>query len=225
MSDLSTNNLDRLTSVAKGVIGICPIIGPIASEAIGTIIPNQRLDRVVNFLRILENIVTELDSRMERIEGNLKSEEGVDIFEEGMMQAARSVSSERQERLANLVARSLLDKELKYAESRKILNIYRELTDQEILWLIFYSVPQRMPSQFHSDMIEKYPEVLAPASRLMNAPQNEIDRGALQDSYKNTLLRLGLIQTRDSTTSFEISALGLILVKYIEKNFDNKEGS
>ena len=50
MSDLDTNTRDRLVSVAQGVSGACPVVGPILSEAIGQLIPNQRLDRVVSFL-------------------------------------------------------------------------------------------------------------------------------------------------------------------------------
>ncbi len=99
MSNLDTNYVDRLASVAKGISGICPLIGPIASEVIGNIIPNQRLDRVASYLSSLEKIIHDIDSRTERLESNLKRPEGVDIFEEGMIQAARSVSSERQEKI------------------------------------------------------------------------------------------------------------------------------
>ena len=33
-----------------------------------------------------------------------------------------------------------VEEKLKYEEARKVLNLYRELTDPEIIWLIYYSL-------------------------------------------------------------------------------------
>jgi len=219
MTNLESNTKDHLISVAKGVAGACPFIGSLAAEAIGTLIPNQRLDRVVEFIRQLETEVRNLDSRFDNFERNLKSVEGLDIIEEGLVQAARSVSDERKKRLARLVARSLTNGEVKYEESRKLLNLYRELTDPELLWLIFYSMNPVMGPGPHKDFVEKHSDVLMPISREMGAPQEQFDKGALQDSYKNTLFRLGLIEQRDKTN--QITTLGRLLVRYIEDDDNN----
>lgn len=221
MPNLESNAKDRLISVAKGVAGVCPFIGPLAAEAIGTLIPNQRLDRVVEFLSQLETEVRNLDSRFDNIEKNLRCAEGLDILEEGLVQAARSVSNERKERLARLVARALTNGEVKYEESRKLLNLYRELTDPELLWLIFYSMNPVIGPGPHKDFLEKHPDVLMPISREMGAPQEQYDKGALQDSYKNTLIRLGLVQQQGNTN--QITTLGRLLVRYIED--DNYNGN
>lgn len=213
MSDLDSNSRDRLVSVAKGIAGACPAIGPMASEAIGTIIPNQRLDRVVEFLRQLEGEVTAIDARLEIFERNIHTPKGLDIMEEGLLQAARSVADERKERLARLVGRSLTTEEIKYEESLKLINLFRELTDPEILWLIFYSMNPTLGRGPHSNLVEKHPEVLEPVSREMGASQEQIDRGALQDSYKNTLLRFGLIE--QNGRSNRITNLGRLLIRYI----------
>jgi hypothetical protein len=66
--------------------------------------------------------------------------------------------------------------------------------------------------------MEKHPEILQPSSRSTGATQEEIDRGALQDSYKNTLVRLGLLEQRDQT--YKMTALGHLLMRYIEKEND-----
>jgi hypothetical protein len=71
-----------------------------------------------------------------------------------------------------------------------------------------------MGSEFHNQLIEENPDVLKPVSRERGAPQEQIDRGALQDSYKNTLLRLGLLN--EHNRSFQISTLGRLLFRYIE---------
>ncbi len=219
MSELNTNNLDRLVSVAKGIIGVCPAIGPLASEAIGSLIPNQRLERVVNFVLKLEEYTEKVDSRLNMLETNLKTPEGLDIFEEGLIQASKAVSRERQQQLAVIIAISLTNAQVKYSESKKILNIFRELTDPEILWLLYYSTTPTLGSEFHNKLRQDNPEILKPVSREFGAPQEQVDRGALQDSYKNTLLRLGLVEKRRS--SIQISSLGRLLVRYIESQHNN----
>lgn len=223
MSELDANNLDRLTSVAKGVVGACPFIGPLASEAIGHLIPNQRLDRVVQFLRELEYEVRQVDSRLVNVESSLRTPEGLDLLEEGLIQAARAISRERQERLARLIGRALTEEKVKYAESKKLLNLFRELTDPEVLWLIYYSTNPTLGSEFHKQLIEENPDVLKPVSREMGAPQEQIDRGALQDSYKSTLLRLGLV--KEHGQSLQTSALGGLLVRYIEARSEQNSES
>lgn len=221
MSELNTNTLDRLVSVAKGITGVCPVIGSLASEAIGSLIPNQRLDRVVNFVLRLEEYIKKVDSRLNKMEINLRIPEGLDIFEEGMIQASRAVSKERQEQLAIIVARSLTTDKMKYSESKKILNIFRELTDPEILWLLYYSTTPIMGSEFQKKLRQENPEVLKPVSRELGSSQEQVDRGALQDSYKNTLLLLGLVEERQGT--IQISSLGKLLVRYIESQHNNSK--
>jgi len=223
MTNLELTSQDRLVAVAKGVVGICPIIGPLAAEAIGYLIPNQRLDRVVEFLRKLESEVSRLDGRLENFQKNMTGADGLDLMEEGLIQAARSVSSERKERLARLVGRSLTSNEVKYEESRKLLNLYRDLTDPEIVWLIYYSLNPVFGAGPHQDFANKHPEVLMPISRVTNAPQEQVDRAALQDSYKNTLMRFGLIELQGK--SHRITSLGRLLVRYIQESQPFEEES
>lgn len=215
MPNLEESSQDRLVSVAKGVVGACPLIGPLAAEAIGVLIPNQRLDRVVEFLRDLEFEVRFLDGRLNNFERNMAGVEGLDILETGLIQASRSVSNERKQRLARLVGRSLTKPELAYEESRKILNLFSDLTDPELVWLIYYSLNPSMGPGPHQDLIEKHPDVLQPISRVTGASQEQIDRAALQDSYKNTLLRFGLIEVRQNRN--QITSLGRLMVRYIQK--------
>ena len=213
MNQLDTNTRDRLVSAAKSAAGALPFVGTLVGEVIDTIIPELRIERVVSFLKSLDERVGEIDENIERFQKGLKTEEGLDIFEEGIIQASRAVSEERKQRLAHLVANSLSAEELKYSEARKLLNIYSELTDPEIIWLIFYSLNPVFGEGPHSDWVDKHPDVLKPISRVMGAPQEQHERGALQDSYKLTLSRLGLTTEKGRTTS--LTTLGRLMVRYI----------
>lgn len=213
MSELDTNNRDRLTSVVKSAAGALPFVGTVVGEVIDSVIPGLRIERVVNFLKAIDERVGAIDEQLANFQNNLKDEEGLDIFEEGIIQASRAVSEERKLRLARLVANSLSAEQLKYSEGRKLLNIYNELTDPEVIWLIYYSLNPVMGKGPHSDLIDKHPDILKPISREMGAPQEQHERAALQDSYKETLSRLGLTTEKNRSTS--LTTLGRLLVRYI----------
>lgn len=213
MNQLEPNARDRLVSVAKGAGGALPIVGSIVAEILDSVVPNLRFERIVSFLKTLDERVGCINERLANFERNLKTVEGLDLFEEGIIQASRAVSEERKQRLARLVARSLSAEELKYAESRKLINLYNELTDPEVVWLIYYSLHPVLGKGPHSDWVEKHPDILKPIRRDTGAPQEQHERGALQDSYKATLIRLGLTIERNNATSMTI--LGRLLVRYI----------
>ena len=213
MNELDTNNRDRLASVVKSLAGVLPFAGTMVGEVIDSVIPGLRIERVVTFLKAIDERVGEIDEQLTNFHNNLKSEEGIDIFEEGIIQSSRAVSEDRKLRLASLIANSLTAEQLKYSEVRKLLNIYSELTDPEVIWLIYYSL-NPFTSQGHQiEWLNKHPEILKPISRQVSAPQEQHERAAIQDSYKGTLFRLGL--TTEKNRSIILSTLGRLLVRYI----------
>lgn len=219
MNQLESNHRDRLVSVAKSVAGTIPYIGTMVSELLDHVVPNLRFERIVVFLRALDSKVSQIDEKLEHFKANLATEEGVDLLEEGMLQASRSISRERKERLASILEKSLSKEDIKYEESRKILNIFRELTDPEVIWLIYYSLEPRLGKGPHSNWVEQHPDILNPISKtttgLNEKLENErLEKASLQGSYKETLLRLGLIQNNGRTTS--MTTLGKMIINYIK---------
>jgi hypothetical protein len=211
--NLDTNATDVAAAAARAIAGACPFIGGVVAEAVNQVIPNQKLERAVEFLRYLDARVAELEENLSRAAERLQSAHGLDLFEEGVIQATRALTEERREQIANLLARSLTQKALKYSESKKLLNLLRELTDPELLFLVFYAEPLHMQSNYHRELTQKHPEILRPASRTVGIPQDEIDRGALRDSYLNTLVRMGLLQ--QNAAQHSLSPLGRLLLSYI----------
>lgn len=219
MNQLEPNSKDRLVSVAKAVAGTLPYIGTLVSELLDNVVPNLRFERIVVFLQALDSKVSQIDEKLECFKVNLASEEGVDLLEEGMLQASRSINYERKERLASILEKSLSEENLKYEESRKILNIFRDLTDPEVIWLIYYSLEPTLGKGPHSDWVEQHPDVLYPISKTITGlneklESEQLQKAALQDSYTDTLLRLGLIQSVGRTNSMTI--LGEMVIKYIK---------
>jgi len=214
VDELSPNRRDRLVSVAKATAAAVPFVGGVISELLTETIPELRFDRAVTFIRELDEELRRLGTRLENVERNLRSEQGIDLLEEGILQASRSVSSERKFRLARLVARSLGGEELEYEQARTLLSLYRDLTDPEIIWLLFFSMNPVLGPRPHSEWVKQHPEVLKPISKEIGAPQEQRERAAMQDLWKENLERFGLIRPRGK--SMTITTLGRMLVRRIQ---------
>jgi DNA-binding transcriptional ArsR family regulator len=124
--DLDENRVDSLVSLAKGIVGALPVAGPLFSEVIGAVIPNQRADRIVGFLH-------ELDKRLSLLEGvSPLNKYSVDLFEDTLQQASRALSEDRNRTLANYFSKSINVDEDEYETKKKILQVLAELTDVDI---------------------------------------------------------------------------------------------
>lgn len=215
---LDVNNRDRLVSAIRGVSGALPWIGSSVGEVVGSLVPDLRIDRIVSFVRKLELVVRLLDDKISTFEMYVKTEEGCDLLEEGMVQASRSVSRERLTYIANIVGHSLCEEKQNYPQSKKLLNIFRDLADEEIILLIYNSETPTMPlSDFHKELREKYPELLEPAYDDLGQDQSELDRSAIAKSYTLNLDRLGLIQWERRRV--ELTQLGHLLLRYIDAKY------
>jgi hypothetical protein len=213
LSQLEANTRDKLVSVAKAASGILPFIGTAVSELMDNVVPNLRFERVVLFLEKLDLKVSLLEHKLNNFKRNIENEEGIDLLEEGILQASRAVSEDRKIRLAFIIDKSLSQDEIRYEESKKILNIFRELTDPEVIWLIYFSLSPTFGRGPQADLIDKHSDILNPISRVLSSPIEQREKAALQDSYKDTLMRFGLTKTSGKSTS--ITVLGSMLVNYI----------
>jgi len=122
---------DYLVSLFKGAAGVIPGVGGLVAEIIGSTIPNQRIDRVADFVK-------ELDKRLGELEYNLIKENELyrDLFEDAMQQASRTLSAERNRYLAQFVKNTLNLSLEHYAIQKKLLFTLQELTDLDIEFLV-----------------------------------------------------------------------------------------
>ena len=70
MSDevgVAANKKDLAVSLTKGALGAIPFVGGLVAEAVGTLIPNQRVERIADLLASLESMVSEMEQ--ERVKG------------------------------------------------------------------------------------------------------------------------------------------------------------
>lgn len=127
---LGSNHLDKSAAVARALAGSVPIAGPFLAELITAVIPNQRLDRVEDFLR-------KLAQDLERLSASSKVVEltNIPLIEEGLLQAARASTDARREYLARCVAQGVDADDANKLQELRILQILGSLGDDDILLL------------------------------------------------------------------------------------------
>jgi len=225
--NLETNKEDMMSLFVKSIFGIVPFGSPIG-EAITAVIPHQKLERVVDFVQVLNYKIKNAERKIE--EHELKTQEFTDLLEDSLSQASRALSKERLEYIASLLANSLTDEELKHMETKKLLAILNEINDAEIIWLQYYALYGGEQNKFYEEH-EKILEI-SPAN-LQNSPK-EFDKQSIQKSYKQDLVRFGLLREKfkqakkgefpeiDYNTGkpkvsyYETSSLGNALLRIIE---------
>lgn len=86
-------------ATAKGLISSIPVIGPVAAEIAGTVIPQRRMDRIEKLFTYLAGSVSGLDP--EYVQEKMQEPEFVDLLEEAIADAAKAKSEERLKTIAH----------------------------------------------------------------------------------------------------------------------------
>lgn len=180
---------DYVALAARGALSLVPFVGSLLVEIAGVVIPNQRTDRIAKFAEQLEARLDLLEKDFVR--SQLGDEEFTDLMEEGVRQAARSLSDERRAYIASLIASSLSSEDIEYQESKHLMRILGELNDVEVVWLRSLLHPVR---ELDGDFYDRHAELLAPVAAHEGSGQEEFDKSTLQKSYKEHLARLGLLR-------------------------------
>lgn len=135
--DLGANKSDVGAAVLRSAVGLVPFAGGILSEIITHIIPNQRADRIEQYVRLLS---LRLDTLSDELQKWLRTDpEAVALFEDGAFLSSRAVSKERIEQVATIVASGLTDEQRDALRWRRLLDVLRQLDDQELAILRAYA--------------------------------------------------------------------------------------
>jgi outer membrane murein-binding lipoprotein Lpp len=187
--DLKPTKVDRAASLAKSIVGAAPVVGPLISEVVSNLIPNQRIDRISEFVTLLNARVESLDDQL--LQSAFRDEHFVDLLEDGFQSASRALSRERKEYIASLIANSLTEEQIEHSQAKLLLSLLAELSDPEIVLLQFYA---KLTSDDQDEYLETHKAIIqGPVAHMGSSPQ-ELDQHALHSTYKVHLERLGLIK-------------------------------
>ena len=230
MPNIDNNYMDKLTSLSKGLVGAIPSAGSILAEIIENIIPNQRIDRIAEFLKILGKKLEGLDKNLNELNEKMQNESYVNLFEEGVWQSARSSSAERKEYIASILVNGLEDENLDEIQKSIFLNILSQLNDVEIIILYSYTYKADEDDVFH----EKHQDILRGPLVFMGSDRETIDKGTIYKTYREKLVNLNLLTKKfpnikkgeipefDKETGmlksngYELTSFGRLFLKYID---------
>ena len=221
---------DIAATLVKGSVGAVPIYGPIIAEIISNLIPNQRIDRIVSFIKVLESKVD--DEEKDKVEKNMLEEKSIDLMEDGFLQAARALSEERIEYIASLLKNSLTNEDLEHIQYKRLLFLLGELNDVEVLMLKSHSGSIAEQQEFR----RKHQDALAAPYMSLASSQEQIDKHAIYEAYRANLTHLDLLKIRfqkpkrgelpefDEKTGmvkaqgYNITSLGMLLLRSIDQD-------
>jgi hypothetical protein len=226
-----TKDYDKIAIISKGLLGAVPIVGPMMAEVAGSLIPNQRIDRIEAFLKILEAKIDEQDR--EKFQERFSHIENIDLIEDSFIQASRALSDERKHYVASLLKNSLINSSIEYIEGKRLLSILSNLNDIEILMLKSH---ENNTYDGNDSFWEKHKNVLQGPSVSLGSSEEELDKHAIFETHKRNLTNLGLLTPRfknlkkgeipefDSKTGMmksqghQTTLLGRLLLKRLEIN-------
>jgi hypothetical protein len=186
---LSLNKADYVAIAAKASLGAVPFFGPLLAEIAGTVIPEQRIDRLVKYAKHVSERLADMEEA--QIRAHMTNENFTDLMEEGMRQAARSTTDERRKHLAAVVANSIQAENISFLESKHLLRILGEINDIEVIWLRSYLFPAiGLDEEFRS----KHEDILYPTPVVVGSSKSDVNKHTLNNSYKAHLAQLGLLQ-------------------------------
>lgn len=209
-NNLKQGKTDLVAAGLRSIVGAIPMVGPLVSEIVGEVIPNQRLDRIAEFVEDLGEKFKGLSEEQLRL--RMLQEESIDLLEESIFQAARALSPERRTQIAALFKNSLTRTDLDHWHRKRLLALLGEVNDVELIML--KSVDYYTDRDEFWDLHE---EVLSPPEVTIGASEEEVGRGAAHDSYWDHLRQLRLIAPPPRGGSDSITPLGHLLLSYIDE--------
>lgn len=222
---LDEDEKDALAATGRALAGLVPGFGGVIGEFFTKVIPRQRLERIVDYLR---NLQERLDRQEASIEQLLKDKERADLIEEGAYQAARATTDERIRAIASLVANGIDPDDAAIVRKKRLARLLAAIDDDELMILNAYG------QSYGGNAREAWDAISMPDPAHLRQDLAGLDAAKLYDAGKNHLLRLGLLQKRyrkptrgqepkfdprkgDFEHTLEVSYLGRLLLRFIDK--------
>ena len=187
--ELDANLRDRVAAATKIASSLIPLIGGPLGEAIVERIPRLRQDRIVTYLRQLNERIETLEK--ERVEHILADVEKIDLIETGGHLAARATTSKRLAQITEVVFRGLCAEQTDFVRRKRILRLLGEVDDDEILLLNAYG-----QSYAHGMGSGAWDAIDRPAPAHIGYSPEEMDRDKLYELGNQHLLQLGLLERK-----------------------------
>ena len=126
---------DLMVSATRALVGAVPFAGQALVEIVNHAIPNQRKERVVAYIEMLQRIFSE-----DQLKKFQESQEKVALIEEGMLAVGFTPQKDRLERITNVIANGLSEEEINADYQSTLIRLAKELSGAEAIILEFYGL-------------------------------------------------------------------------------------
>ncbi|MDO9222473.1 MAG: hypothetical protein Q7U20_02040 [Caulobacter sp.] len=189
MPELGETIQDRAVALGKGAVGTIPLVGALLAEVITQFIPQQRWERV-------EDYVARLNARLSSMEQTalraaMQNPEAVDLFEEGALQTTRSLSDQRRQYIATIVAEGLKGGARTQIEAKRMLRLLEQIDDDQVIILAGYTYKFGR----NLDYVERHKAILRPPIQTLASDGPTRDEVTLSNLARSDLERIGLLRT------------------------------
>jgi hypothetical protein len=133
--DIDETDVDRAVAASTLVLSAIPTIVPLVAEAVKHGIPKQRIERIARMLKFLDNQVSGLEDVLAH---RMRTEEFLDLFEDGLWQTTRALTEERLAHIASLLKNSIKSDDLAHEQEKMLLSLLGQLNDPELILLGWY---------------------------------------------------------------------------------------
>ena len=184
-NDVKDNLIIPASKIASNFV---PIIGPVLAEIVDIIIPNQRQDRITDFLKHLQEMISEDDLKKVKT-----LPERIEILEEGMLQAGLTPHRDRIPRMAQITARGITQDQIDRDKFSFLLETIKNISTTDLILLNYYKLYQEKQNTYgyhteFEDFQKKHGNLF-----LANHFEKQEKTSFLQ-RYQQHLISLGLLE-------------------------------
>lgn len=203
---------DVIVSALRTALSVAGPMGAIVGEFLTQLVPDQRMDRLQDFVERLDDRLTSLE---DKFKARLHQSPVYAAFTEQVMVAAvRTPSRERHRDLAELLRTGLTKSDADLVRHQTLLTLLDRLNNVQIIILVGYGDfadpggPDRL--KFFETHRDAFPEPSA-----MNSTADEAVAWDMYRHYESELLRVGLLREVESVA--KASTRGRLVITPIGK--------
>ena len=209
--DIDETDVDRAVAASTLVLSAIPTIVPLIAEAVKHGIPKRRIERIARMLKFLGNQVSGLEEDV--LAHRMRTEEFLDLFEDGLWQTTRALTEERLAHIASLLKNSIKSDDLAHEQEKMLLSLLGQLNDPELIVLGWYGT--NMVGERANAYCARHEDIVEPTVRESLMSEEEERNITFRETYRATLQRLRLIGP-DQRGSDRITPLGRLLLEQID---------
>ena len=214
-NNLKKNKTDILSSGLKAGASLIPFVGGTISELIQNVIPSQREDRIVEYLKELTN---ELEVTREELETKFEDIRYGTFLYNCCKATVNDIYEEKIKYYKKICLDGITGEAPELLKQNTMLNLLLKVDYSEILYLKYYYNVEYMNREVMDEILNELNVQFLKPSYMMNMSQEEINAESYKEIPLNNLFQNGLIENKynkNGKASIRVTMVGKLLLREI----------